>query len=300
MPLSDADIKAVSRRVLTGDIVRVDRGLYAETEYWEKLSGHDKTRHVVRALAKKHPTWVFCGPTAAIMHRLDCSYRLLLPICIVAKPGTHYRNTNRLAHYPMAHPDIVIVDGVQVTDVLRTLFDCAARLPLRDAVAPLDCALRIGLVEQNVLNAYPESVKYTRRRSAVRHAFDRADGRSENGGESEARAVFDMVGRPVQDVQAVFPCLDVANRTHRVDFLWIRDDGTKVAGEFDGTRKYVDPNMTGRKTIREVVDEERRRQQCLARQGVDTIRFYYNELNNPSALIRKLDDARIPVRGGAG
>ena len=63
-------------------------------------------------------------------------------------------------------------------------------------------------------------------------------------------------------VQVEFPCLSHPGRVHRVDFLWERDDGTLIAGEFDGVQKYVDPLMTAGRTIRQVVDDERDRQQC--------------------------------------
>ncbi|WP_240541836.1 hypothetical protein [Bifidobacterium simiarum] len=194
----------------------------------------------------------------------------------------------------MSHPDVTVVDGVSVTSLLRTLFDCAAALPIRYSLAPLDSSLRDGRVAEGVLRAYPESVKYSRRRLQVRHAFDIADGRSENGGESEARGTLDSIGRPVHDLQRTFPCLDRPGRTHRVDFLWNRKDGTMVAGEFDGMRKYVDPDMTGRRTIREIVDEERRRQHCLQRQNVDTVRLYYDDLDDPDALACRLDGHGIP------
>ncbi len=74
------------------------RGLYAEPAYWESLDPHEQVRHIVRALAIQHPDWVFCGPTAAIMHGLDCSYRLAFPICIVASPGAHHQDTRHISH----------------------------------------------------------------------------------------------------------------------------------------------------------------------------------------------------------
>ncbi|MBW3088437.1 CTP synthase [Bifidobacterium sp. 82T24] len=294
IPATNTDAKAVARRVREGSVVRVFRGLYAERHYWNMLHNHDKLRHIVRALAKQHPNWVFCGPTAAVMHGLDCSYRFLTPICIAAPPGSHHRSTKQLKRCPMSHPDVTVVDGVRVTSLLRTLFDCASTMSIRYALAPLDSAMRNGKVSANVLLAYPSSVKYSRRRAQAQHVFDMADGRSENGGESEARGTLDMVGRPVHDIQSVFRCLDFPGRTHRVDFLWNRKDGTKIVGEFDGTRKYVDPDMTGRRTIQEVVDEERRRQHCLKRQNADTVRLYYDELDDLDALVCKLDSHGVP------
>ena len=297
-PVTETDVNAIARRVRAGEVVRVYRGLYARAEYWNALDPLERTRHIVRALSIQHPNWVFCGPTAAIMLGLDCSYRLAMPICIVAKPGTHYRNTEHLAHYSIAHPDAVMTpDGVMVTDPLRTLFDCAARHPLRYALGPLDSALRNGLVRGEQMIGYPRAVKYARNRTAVERAFALADGRSENGGESEARGVLTDLGYPVSDIQKPFPCLDDARRTHRPDFVWIRADGGQVAGELDGMRKYVDPAMTGGRGIRDVVDDERDRQRCLERQVEAVVRMYYGDLDKPWLLSQRLDAAGVPRLG---
>ena len=294
LPLTDADISAVKRRVRTGEILRIWSGIFAQRLYWESLDAHEQVRHLVRTLAIQHPDWIFAGPTAAIMLGLDCSYRRLRPITIVARTGTHCRDTDTLAHIAMAHPEIVDCNGVRVTSLLRTLFDCAAKQPLRYALGPLDSALRLGMTSPEILRGYPASVKYSRQRAKVTQAFDLADGRSENGGESEARAVLVGLGYPPHDLQTVFPCLDDARRTHRVDLLWNRADGTKLAGEFDGKRKYADPTMTGGRTIQEVVDAERQRQRCLERQGVDTIRMYYDDLDRPWELRQRLERLHAP------
>lgn len=75
----------------------------------------------------------------------------------------------------------------------------------------------------------------------------------------ECQAVLDELGFPVHRVQVEFPCLSHPGRVHR-DFLWERDDdGTLIAGEFDGVQKYVDPLMTaggpfGRSSMMNAID----------------------------------------------
>ena len=107
---------------------------------------------------------------------------------------------------------------------------------------------------------------------------------------------MDELGFPVHRVQVEFPCLSHPGRVHRVDFLWERDDGTLIAGEFDGVQKYVDPLMTAGRIIRQVVDDERDRQQCLSRRGVDMVRMFYRDLDNAQVLAYRLEQARVPRR----
>ncbi|BAQ31987.1 conserved hypothetical protein [Bifidobacterium scardovii JCM 12489 = DSM 13734] len=298
-PRTDTDIRAVARRVKKNEIVRVYRGLYAVRTYWDQLDQHERTRHIVRSLALWHPQWVFCGPTAAVMHGLECSYRLSLPICIVSRTRSHGRNSAGLAHYVIPHPETSRCGSVPVTSVGRTLVDCAAKLPLRYALGPIDSALRLRRITRDELHMHLAAAPYLTGRHKAEYAFSVADGRSENGGESEGRGVLAELGFPVHDIQVEFPCLSNAYRCHRVDYWWRRADGTVVVGELDGVRKYVDPSMTSGRDIRNVVDDERDRQRCLERQGADVLRFYYSDLNDLGALAYKLRRYRVPERGGA-
>ncbi|WP_241520160.1 CTP synthase [Bifidobacterium catulorum] len=297
-PRTGTDVSAIARRVRSGAVVRPYRGLYARADYWKRLDRHEQVRHVVRSLSAMHPDWVFCGPTAAVMHGLDCSYRLCGPICIVSDRPTRIRPSTRLIRYAITHPDVETLDGIQVTGLMRTLYDCVARLPARYALAPMDSALRLGKVDPLVLRNYPCSLPYVRDRKRIEAMFDLADGRSENGGESEGRGVFATIGYPTDDIQVEFPCLERRGRVHRVDYLWQREDGSKLIGEFDGVRKYVDPTMTSGRAIRDVVDEERDRQRCLERQGSSTTRFYYADWDYPGRIARILSSHGLARQPG--
>ena len=104
------------------------------------------------------------------------------------------------------------------------------------------------------------------------------------------------MGFPVHRLQVEFPCRAHPGRVHRVDFLWVREDGTLVAGELDGVCKFMDPSMTSGRAVKQVVDAERERQECLRRSGVDMVRMYYSDLDNPRVLTRRLEEARVPRR----
>ncbi|MBT1176125.1 CTP synthase [Bifidobacterium callimiconis] len=297
-PRTDADTSAMARRVKAGTVTRPYRGMYARTDYWNALDRHEQVRHVVRTLSSMHPDWVFCGPTAAIMHGLDCSYRLTGPICIVSDRPTRRQSSKQLIRYAITYPDTEMADGVPVTGLLRTLYDCVAKLPTRYSLAQLDSAIRLGKVAAPTLKAYPCSLPHVRDRNRIEEVFDLADGRSENGGESEGRGVLATIGYPPDDIQVEFPCLQRQRRVHRVDYLWKREDGSLLIGEFDGVRKYIDPTMTSGRTIRAVVDDERDRQRCLEHQGAAIIRFYYTDLDYPGRIARGLSAQGLSRKSG--
>lgn len=295
-PFWDTDIKVVARRVKQGSIVRVHRGLYAVKEYWEQLDPHEQIRHIMRSLGRWHEQWMFCGASAAIMHGLECSYRQLRPIHVAVGKSRRAKNQATIRYHALSDPDAVIIDGVKVTSIQRTLVDCASTMPFRYALAPIDAALRQGRIGKESLLAYVDSLPMLRDRERVRSIIALGDDTSENGGESECRAVLQEMGFPVHRLQVEFPCRSHPGRVHRVDFLWVREDGTLIAGEFDGVRKFVDPSMTSGRTIRQVVDDERDRQECLKGSGVDMVRMYYSDLDDPWTLSRRLEAALVPRR----
>ena len=292
-PFWDTDIKVVARRVTQGSIVRVHRGLYAVKEYWERLDPLEQVRHIMRSLGRWHEQWVFCGASAAIMHGLECSYRQSRPIHVAVGKSRRAKNQATIRYHALTDSDAVVIDGVKVTSIQRTLVDCAAMMPFRYALSPIDAALRQERISKERLLAYVDSPPMLRDRERVRAVLAMGDGRSENGGESECRAVLQEMGFPVHRLQVEFPCRAHPGRVHRVDFLWVREDGTLVAAELDGVCKFMDPSRTSGRAVKQVVDAERERQECLRRSGVDMVRMYYSDLDNPRALTRRLEEARV-------
>ena len=121
------------------------------------------------------------------------------------------------------------------------------------------------------------------------------DSSSENGGESLARGTMIEAGFSIPQLQIPFTDPTTGER-FRVDFLWRADDGRIIVGEFDGTAKYVDPEMTGRKSIQETVQTERNREQALRRAGVtEVVRFTFDDVLQRNPLIAKLRRAGVPT-----
>ncbi|KAE8126969.1 hypothetical protein DDE84_09930 [Bifidobacterium tibiigranuli] len=133
--------------------------------------------------------------------------------------------------------------------------------------------------------------------AAIELLLTYVDPRSENGGESMLRGATIEEGFVPPDLQRVFVNPRNGAERCRVDFSWTLPDGRIVVVEYDGMAKYVDPSMTGRRTIKAIVNQQNRREQVLMAAGVSIIiRFDYDDLFNREKIVSLLTDAQVPRR----
>ncbi len=150
--------------------------------------------------------------------------------------------------------EIEIVDGVKVTNVARTVVDCARTLSREAAVVLADAALERKLV---TVGALDDQLVRAARRVGIRQArwvVAFADARSESPGESISRLRIHQFRLPTPDLQ-----VKVRNEkgllVARCDFGW-EDAGT--VGEFDGRSKYGRHLRPGESAADAVYREKRR------------------------------------------
>ena len=155
---------------------------------------------------------------------------------------------------------VEVVDGLPVLDKIRTVLNCSVQYDFPYGLPIADSALRQGIGRRDLsAGCSAMRIGYAQAARVLRYA----DGASENGGESMCRAV--MI------------------------------DGRIAVGEYDGTQKYVDPQMTGRRSVQTVVQMEREREEALRRAGVSLIvRFTYDDVIERVPLVNKLLRAGIP------
>jgi hypothetical protein len=95
------------------------------------------------------------------------------------------------------------------------------------------------------------------------------DGRAQLPGESVSRLWMHLLGAPLPDLQheVALP----GGRRAFLDFAWPR---MRRFGEFDGEGKYLVPALTGGRSLREVLREQRRREaDIVAATGWTPIRW---------------------------
>lgn len=273
--LSETDIR---RELRTGTIVRVGRGRFLRRCDAYALGPVGIHRLLARHLgATLGHGEALSHASAAAVHGFDL-WNVPLDHVHLSRPVTRRGHVTSQLH---VHPtdlgdDVVLVDGVPVTSVSRTVVDLARTLPRDAAVVAGDSALRL----------YPhasEQLSRTLADAKARHGVARArtvvpflDAGSESVGESLSRVRIAEAGLPRPVLQHEIAAGN--GRRYRVDFFW--EEG--VVGEFDGRVKYTEPR---------VLFDEKRRQDAIADVGFQVVRWTWEELNGFDVVADRLRQA---------
>ena len=277
----------------SGALIRVARGLYAEAEAWRRLDNLERTCRILRSLAWKNPSWVFCGPSAAALYGLEVPSNLLDGIHLVTNTKKREYESQRLIRHYMGDFEAVEIDGVRVTPLERTVFDCIKDIDFVRGLPIADSALRVGKMRaedlQKRLMAFGNADETKRALTTVGWANEKAA----NGGESVARAIMIEQGFMVPELQ-----VEIANviegGVFYADFFWDIPNDISIVGELDGFEKYVDPQMTGGRRAAHVMADERRRESRISACGIKVVRFSYSEVQRREKFTRLLTIYGVP------
>jgi very-short-patch-repair endonuclease len=281
------------RALRRGDVVRVRRAVYAleplpvrsRVLVTEAGVAPSYVAHVRAALLSLGGTATACGRTAAALRGWPM---LVEPSCTLDVAVRHGRShvdlagavaeqRRHLARVPLQVPPGA--DPLWVSTSLRTVVDCALRLPLLEAVVVCDSALRAGdvLLEdlESVLGRLP-GVREARRVGPV---LALADGRAASVLESVQRVRMVLGGIDGFDLQVVVR--DLPGSFLRVDFCF---PTAGLVVEVDGARWHPVP----------VRDQAR--DNALAALGWRTLRFSWTQVVHHSEQV--LDLVRAALVGG--
>mgnify|MGYP000181743861 FL=1 len=190
---NEAEQTALRRRAQSGELLKVYDGipsLYANTAYWDGLTPPERTLHIARALAQEHPQWVFGGLVAVSAYGFEHQWHLH-DDCITIVTSDH---GSRQCHQRLRHvymPDMnnpkthYEASGLSLISPARTLVEAAIDLDFRFALPIFDSALAKGITKEEIAaDCVQWRIDYARVFRLLRYANER----SENGGESLARA----------------------------------------------------------------------------------------------------------------
>lgn len=269
---------------------------FARKDYWCRLKPAARARHRIRALHECEPGIVFAGASAALVHGLTVSNRHLRQTWVATSRKTHRRSDDNIKCIIVSADDFAKVDGLRVTSLERTLYDCLRIMDFRSALTVADSALRLrSLAAGDLASRIETTYRNARDLRRVRATVLLADGRSESGGESIARATMLELGLATPDLQRSLSSPLDPRRVYRVDYAWDVVGGV-VLGELDGNEKYLSTDMRGQLSIAQVIEREHRRQSYIeAIEGVlRMIRFGFSDVMDDRSFLRLLMGCGVP------
>jgi hypothetical protein len=278
----------IARLLRAGTWARLRRGAYlpAPVPAEDRVTRH---RLLVRAtLAAMRRPAVVSHQSAAVLLGLSLWNVRLDKVHVTRRPPASSGVTGLVrCHVARLRDDEVVrVDGVQVTDPVRTALDLARSLPFETAVAVLDTALHTDRLTRERLQERLFDIAGTRGSRAAARAVAFADGRSESVGESRSRVLLHDLGLAPTTLQ-----LEIRSATGsllgRADFGW---EQHRVVGEFDGRVKYGRLLRPGQEPG-DVVFAEKRREDAIRDQDWGVVRWTWPELAAPRRLGTRVHEA---------
>lgn len=296
-PATEAERLALSRRYTAGEIARPFPGVYARSAYLDAMNPLARTLSLARTVSRLHPDWVFCSFTAALAYGLYVPYEKLDRLHVCTTRRAHSRSSSHLERHRVNGPIAVrLVNGIRVTSLAQTVFECTRRSPLGVGLGVVDAALRFYARDRQGLG------DAVRREGRGRHGATQAlravslgDPRAENGGESYLRGkIIELGYEAPTDLQVELVDPVDTRRTMRVDMVWRLASGRTVIGELDGFVKYEDSERARTKGAIKVLVDERQRESHITALGYPVARFLYARLDEPGYVAAVLDAFGIP------
>jgi hypothetical protein len=274
----------IARLTRLGALHRLRRGAY-DTPSSDPINVIESHRRLIHASKPYLASGsVVSHASAAVLHDL-VPYATRLDRVQLTRPDVPGGKSRRLLDLhaaPLGLSEIVEVDGVPATSIARTVADLARALTFEPAVVVGDSALRAGLDRAALLGCLERMRRWPGVIRARRVAAF-IDGHSESAGESRSRAGFLQSGIAAPELQLeVFD--DYGRFAARVDFAW---KPSRTIGEFDGKIKYG-RELNPAKDSRDVVYQEKLREDLLRELGWQVVRWTWADLDHPDRIAARL------------
>jgi len=254
---------ALYRAAARGVFVKVHPGVYQRAEEWKLLDFDGRHLARMQAIALVRPGTVFSHVSAALVWGLPVVGGDLAVPHSVGRASGGGRSMNGLRRHTTDRPfEVTRRGGLAVTDLADTVIQVAAGFAPEVSVPVLDAALQLP------------------------GRF--ADERSGSPGESLSRVGFHRLRLPQPVLQQRFD--DADGLIGFTDFWW---PDCRVIGEFDGLGKYLRAELTDRRSIAEIVLDEKRRENRLRALDTRVARWEWPTARDLAALRRVLSEAGL-------
>ena len=211
----------------------------------------------------------FAGHAAAWLHGVDVDVRG--PIEAIVPKGNKVSGRSGMKIYRSRLPEdeVVVIEGLRTTNVLRTLEDIGRRSSLVDATVIVDAALHAGFADLATLQKRVSSLRGGRGVVNLRLTTACAEPKSESPMETRLRMLLVLAGLPRPEAQvSIFDrhCRFVG----RPDLYYAEH---RLGVEYDGAQH------------RDSLASDNRRQNLLLEAGVTLLRFTSGDVLMRPALV---------------
>jgi len=273
----------LAKRVKAGGLVRIRHGVYVDGPTWRGLKPWEQYRLRIQAAAEtfEKPA-IFARHSAASVWGIP-TIGLHHPVQALTWKNDGGRSRAGVSRHFAARTGlaVVTVEGLLVTDRIRTVLDLAAFIPFTEAIAPLDHVLRpdpvrrLPALTKTDLEGGIGSIYSTAAGRRIRSAIAFADPASGSAGESWSRALIHVAGFESPVLQHRFS--DSAGLVGYTDFYWKE---SRVVGEFDGEEKYLKPEFLRGQTASQAVVAEKQRENRIRALGINVVRWDWADLKS--------------------
>lgn len=221
-------------------LIRLYNHVYADPVYWNHLDVEARIFQLASAIVAVDPDAIFCGSTAALLYGIGSAYSLLNAVQMLLPRSTR-RDTYEFVEYRRWRPgEVWRLGPFTLTDPYRTVVDIARTSAFRYALGYVDGLAREYDVDREELRAYAQAnCRGLHGISRAFGVFEYMDGRSDNGGESEARAAMILAGVAAPELQVEIARPGSAGY-YLADYGWQMPDGSWMLAELHGLGKFED------------------------------------------------------------
>ena len=224
-------------------LIRLYNHVYADPVYWNHLEVEARIFQLASAIVAVEPDAIFCGSTAALLYGIGSAYSLLNAVQMLLPRSTR-RDTYEFVEYRRWRPgEVWRLGPFTLTDPYRTVVDIARTSAFRYALGYVDGLAREYDVDREELRAYAQAnCRGLHGISRAFGVFEYMDGRSDNGGESEARAAMILAGVAAPELQVEIARPGSAGY-YLADYGWQMPDGSWMLAELHGLGKFEDETL---------------------------------------------------------
>ena len=121
------DYQLLKSRMNQKKVVEPRPGVFAPVDCWNKLGDRQRYLHVLRSMAAKHPDWVFCSFSAAVIQGLAVSKSSFAQSTSPLQPNSLRRGANWRGPLSSVSALGRHRQWTKTTPEVETVFCCAAR-----------------------------------------------------------------------------------------------------------------------------------------------------------------------------